>query len=95
VELLSDIEMYNFFTKAKRDGICTVGEKNFSNTYNQQNKEIIYIDMNSLYPTAMTFPMPIGEYSWVSIDEAQKALKDYNFQSDYGYYLEVDIEIPK
>jgi hypothetical protein len=95
IELLSDNEMYEFFSKAKRGGICSVGEKNFSNTYNQPNKVVICIDINSLYPFAMILPLPIGEYSWVSIEEAEKALKTYNFQSDYGYYLEVDIEIPK
>jgi hypothetical protein len=99
IELLSDNEMYEFFSKAKRGGICSVGEKNFSNTYKQPNKVVICIDINSLYPTAMILLLPIGEYSWVLIEElqptAEKSLKTYNFESDYGYYLEVDIEIPK
>ena len=62
---------------------------------------IIYIDANSLYPTVMCMPLPIGDYEKLSIqeDEGLKDLKDilnnYTDDSSTGYLIEVDFMVPK
>jgi hypothetical protein len=60
--------MLEFFQRAKRGGMCSVGEWTFANVYNLNNYCIIGFDMNALYPTAMTYPMPLGDYKWMSPD---------------------------
>jgi hypothetical protein len=44
----------------------------------------------------MMFPLPCGEFVWVDPEEAIKALETYDVNtSPIGYYMEVDIEVPK
>lgn len=101
IETLTNLEMYNFFSNAKRGGMCSIGEICYANVYNKDNECIIGLDMNALYPTSMLFPLPIGDYQWVSIEEGMKALEDYDFNKfydatyKYGYYFEVDISVPQ
>jgi hypothetical protein len=96
LELITDIDMFHFISSALRGGMCSVGEINFSNVYNRKGYHIIGFDMNSLYPTVMRFPLPKGEFQWVSVDEGIRMLSEYKLtESEYGYYLEVDIEVPK
>jgi hypothetical protein len=76
--------------------MCSVGELTFANVHNKSDETIVGFDMNALYPTAMLFPLPCGDFSWVDPEEAMKALDTYDVhKSEYGYYLEVDIEVPK
>jgi hypothetical protein len=96
IGLISDKTMYDFFHSAIRGGMCSVGELTFANVHNKTDETIIGFDMNALYPTAMLFPLPCGEFSWVDVEEAKNALETYDiYTSDYGYYYEVDIEVPK
>jgi hypothetical protein len=98
IEVLSDEERFDFFMQAKRGGVCSIGEKNFSNVYQRPGYIIIGLDMTSLYPCAMRFPLPIGEYEWVSEDEGYYALysSEYDWKnSNIEYYLEVDLICPE
>jgi hypothetical protein len=96
VGVLSDNSMYDFFHSAIRGGMCSVGELTYANVYGKSNEIIIGFDMNALYPRAMMFPLPCGDFAWVEPEEAIKALETYNVDdSKIGYYLEVVIEVPK
>jgi len=61
---------------------------------------IIYIDANSLYPTTMCMPLPIGDYKKLDIVEGEgvpmvnEILSSYKDDSQTGYFIEVDFEIP-
>jgi len=95
VEVLSDNEMYDFFRKAIRGGMCSVGELTYANVYNKPGEHIIGFDMNALYPTAMLFPLPVGDYEWLDPNLGYYLLETYDINSsEYGYYLECDIEVP-
>jgi hypothetical protein len=44
----------------------------------------------------MTFPLPVGEYTWVTPEECQQVLNNPNIKDfeNIGYFLEVDLECP-
>jgi hypothetical protein len=95
IEILSDNQIYDFFRSAIRGGMCSVGELTYYNLYNKTNEYIIGFDMNALYPTAMLYPLPVGEYKWLDPDVGYDLLQTYNItESEYGYYFECDIEVP-
>jgi hypothetical protein len=88
--------MYEFFHSAIRGGMCSVGELTYANVYGKKDEIINGFDMDALYPRAMMFPLPCGDFAWVKPEEAMKALATYDPNSSpIGYYLEVDIEVPK
>ena len=69
----------------------------------QDTTWITYVDVNSLYPTAMCEMMPEGDYKAVNLDEDPERalialhhiLDNYEDDSTIGYMLVVDHEIPK
>jgi hypothetical protein len=98
IQVMWDLEMYDFFRDALRGGYCFIGELTYANVYNTSDQCIVGFDMNSLYPTAMLHPMPISDFEWISGEEAKAVLLDTSYQwleSDTGYWLEVDIECPQ
>ena len=65
------------------------------------NKDIIssylmYLDANNLYGWAMSQKLPINGFKWVEKSKLsrfnERFIKNYNENSDIGYFLEVDIE---
>jgi hypothetical protein len=64
IGVLSDSTMYEFFHSAIRGGMCSVGELTFANVYGNNDEIIIGFYMNALYPRAMMFPLPRGEFVW-------------------------------
>jgi hypothetical protein len=98
IQVLWDLSMFDFFRDSLRGGYCSVGEITYANVCGKKDECIVNLDMNSLYPTAMRFPMPHSEFTWISGEEGERILYDshYNWEKDdYGYWLEVDIECPK
>jgi hypothetical protein len=96
IGILSDNTMYDFFHSAIRGGMCSVGELTFANDHGKTDEIIIGFDMNALYPRVMMFPLPCGDFAWVDPLEAINAIETYDVNaSPVGYYLEVDIEVPK
>ena len=57
----------------------------------------IYTDYNNLYGKAMSEKLPVDEFEWVEdiseIDE--NFIKNYDEDSNIGYFIEADIEYPK
>jgi hypothetical protein len=88
-------DIHYFIYNAIRGGICSVGEITYVNVYNKPGETIVGFDMNALYPTAMMYPLPCGEFQWVYPEEAEKAITEYDLTtSQYGYYIECDIHVP-
>ena len=67
--------------------------------YNK-NKEALhfqYWNLNNLYGWAMSQMVPVNNFEWTK-DTSQfnkNFIKNYNEESDEGYFLEVDIPHPK
>ena len=64
---------------------------------NNESSYIIYMDANDLYGYAMFKKLPVDGFEWVedlsTIDE--DFIKNYDENSNKGYFIEVDIDYPK
>ena len=102
LELITDHEMFDFVESAKRGGISMI-----SNRYGEANnvcmgdgydptKEssfIQYMDANSLYPTVMRGPLPVGKYAWGEM--SVEKIRAWTPDCDWGAFVEMDTEYPE
>lgn len=104
LELLTDIDMINFFKKGIRGGISQCSERKhianniFLPNYNPEEPSsfITYLDATNLYGHSMSQPLPTGGFKWLC-DEEIINLDIANIADDNpeGYILEVDIHYPE
>ena len=101
LELLTDINMYNFVTRGIRGGIvqCCKRHSIANNKYvsdydsSKESNYLIYLDVNNLYGHAMSQYLPYKNFEWVeNIDDFN--LDDVKHDSPTGYILEVDLDYP-
>ena len=105
LELISDIDMLLIIEKGIRGGICqsifrnAKADDKYMIDYDE-NKEfsfLIYTDYNNLYGKTMSEKLPVDGLEWVEdisvIDE--NFIKNYNEDSNVGYFIEADIEYPR
>ena len=107
LELLTDIDMLLMVEKGTRGGICQAIHRyaKANNKYMKNyDKDIIssylmYLDANNLYGWAMSQKLPVNGFKWVEKSRLsrfnERFIKNYNKNSDIGYFLEVDIDYPK
>ena len=64
---------------------------------NKESKYLNYWDVNNLYSWAMSQKSPVNDFNWVEdISEFDESfMKNYNKESDEGYFLDVDIQSPE
>ena len=64
---------------------------------NNESPYIEYLDANNLYGWAMSQNLPVNGFKWVEKSSRfnEIFIKNYNENSDIGYFLEVDIDYPK
>ena len=63
---------------------------------NKESSYIQYWDVNNLYGWAMLQKLPVNNFEWIK-DTSQfneDFIKNYNEESDEGYFLEVDVQYP-
>ena len=98
LQLISEenIEMFRFFERQIRGGVSTVFHR-FSQANNKfqedfdltkPSKFIVYLDANSLYPTAMMQPLPVDGFEWLKKSALKNWEKIVNSE-DVGCTLEV------
>ena len=97
--------MLLMFEKATRGGICQAIHRyaKVNNKYMKNyDKEIIpsylmYLDANNLYGWAMSLKLPVNGFKWVKkISKFNEMfIRNYDENSDKGYFLEVDVDYPK
>lgn len=110
VELFTDIDKMLFVEKGVRGGIsqCSKRHSEANNEYmgtdydkNKLSKYLMYFDVNNLYGWAMTQPLPISDYSWIStdfyenIEEFESNVLKIPDDAEYGFMFEIDIEYPQ
>ena len=104
LELMTDIDMYQFIEKGMRGGISYISHRHglannkYMKGYDKKapSKYIMYLDANNLYGWAMSQHLPTGNFKWMSkkkIDELD--LAKYKDDSNRGLILEVDLKYPK
>ena len=91
--------------KATRGGICQAihryakANNKYMKNYDKNitSSYLIYLDANNLYGWAMSQKLPVDGFQWVE-DLSQfkeHLIKNYDENSNKGYFLEVDVEYPK
>ena len=105
LELITDVDMLLMIEKEIKGGIChsvyrhAKANNKFMKIYdvNNESSYIIYMDANNLYGYAMFKKLPVDGFQWVedlsTIDE--DFIKNYDENSNIGYFIEVDIDYPK
>ena len=91
--------------KGSRGGICHAIHRyaKVNNKYMEEydkNKESSYLkqcDVNNLYGWAISQKLSINNFEWIE-DMSQfnkDFIRNYNEESDEGYYLEFDVQYPE
>ena len=102
LELITDIDMYLMIEKGIRGGISMISHRyakandpRMGDEYDasKPTSTLLYLDANSLYPTAMCEPLPIDQFSMVDNLDAFDVTQVAD-DAEYGYVLEIDANIP-
>jgi hypothetical protein len=100
IELLTDIDIVNFFETVTSGGVCQVSKRysrannKYMKNYNKnlQSKYIYYTDVNNLYGTAMCMNMPISNFEWLNQSEIDSIINNgiekLDEESEYGYVFD-------
>ena len=58
---------------------------------------LMYLDANNLYGWAISQKLPVSGFEWVDklFQFKECFIKNYDEDSNKGYFLEVDVEYPK
>ena len=101
LELITDHEMFDFVESAKRGGISMISNRYgaANNKYmgdghdpTKESSYIQYQDANSLYPTVMRGPLPVGKFAWGHKSVAE--ILEWTPDCDWGAFVELDTEYP-
>jgi hypothetical protein len=69
LELITDMDMYNFIEKSVRGGLSYIAQREATATEDpsdsQKNSFIGYWDVNNLYGKSMSMPQPLCKYEWI------------------------------
>ena len=105
LELLTDIDMLLIAEKGIRGGICQATHRHAkaNNKYmknydkNIKSSYIVFLDANNLYGWAISQNLHVNGFKWVkNLSEFNEDLiKNYDENSDKGYFLKVDVEYSK
>ena len=80
----------NRYAKANNEYIKSY-DKNIESSY------LMYLDANNMYGWAMFQKLPVDGFKWIKkLFEFNKGfIKNYDEESNKGYFLEVDVEYPE
>ena len=103
LELLTD--MLLMVEKGISGGICHAiysyvkANNNYMKDYdkNIESSYLMYLDANNLYGWAMSQKLPVDGFKWIKklFEFNEDFIKNYDEDSNKGYFLEVDVEYPK
>ena len=104
-EPISDIDILLMIEERIKGGIChsVLRHAKANNKYmkdydkNKNDSFLIYTDYNDLYGKAMPAKLPIDGFEWVedlSVIDVD-FIKNYDEDSNVGYFIKADIEYPK
>jgi hypothetical protein len=102
IELLTDIDMYNFVESGIRGGLSQISKRyaKANNKYMQQydpskkDEYILYLDANNLYGYAMCEYLPKGNFKWNEDEWTTDKILQLDDRGDKGYIFSVDIHYP-
>ena len=104
LQLITDVDMYNFVENGIRRGISMISTRNaqanspsFPDTYDSSlpNQNPIYLDANNLYWWAMSQSLPTHGFRFLKQDEISALkLQELSDDAEDGYIFEVDLHYP-
>jgi len=104
LDLLTDPEAYLMIEHSLRGGIATISQR-YASANNplvegyddsQPSRYITYLDANSLYATAQSEPLPVGNFRFLDADEVRNFdLDSIEANAEIGYIVECDLEYPE
>ena len=105
LELLTDIDMLLMVEIGIRGGTCyaihqyTKANNKYIKDYdkNKESSCLKYWDVNNLHGWAMSQKRPVNKFKWIenNFKFNEDFIKNYNAESDEGYFIEVDIQYPE
>ena len=105
LELLTDYHMLLLVEEGIRGGMCqsthsyAKANNKYMKNYDKsiESSYLTYLDANNLYGWAMSQKLPVNGFKWENDLSRfnEDFIKNYNENSDIGYFLEVDVEYPK
>ena len=104
LELMIDVDMYQFIEKGMRGGVSYIANRygkannKYMKEYNEKapSKYIMHLDANNLYGWAMSQSLPTGGFRWLTGKEINKLdLGKYKTDGKKGLIPEVDLEYPQ
>ena len=104
LELMTDIDMFQFIEKGMRGGISYIANRygkannKYMKNYDKKapSKYIMYLDSNNLYGFSMSQYLPTGNFRWLTEKQINNTnLDKYEKDSKKGLILEVDLKYPK
>ena len=90
LDLLTDIDMFSKVEKGIRRGICHSIFRYAKVIY----LYLQYLDVKNLYGWEISQKLPVNNFEWIE-DTSQfneDFIKNYDKESDEGYFLEVDVQ---
>ena len=106
VELLTDPDMHLFVESSIRGGVATISSRHAlsNNSYlppehydpSEERSYVIYADANNLYGLALSRPLPISDFKFLSDEEIEQLdIMNVPRDCDTGFISEVDLEYPE
>ena len=105
LELLTNVDMLLMIESGIRGGMCqsihryAEANNKYMNNYDKSIKSsyLMYLDANKLYGWTMSEKLSVNGFKWEKDLSRfnENFIKNFNENSDVGYFLEVDIEHPK
>ena len=103
IGLMTDPEMYLMIKNSMRGGIATISHRhskannplveNFDDT--DKRRYIIYLDANSLYATAQSQSLTVGDFRFLDDEEIRRfELNNIEPDGEVVYFVECDLEYP-
>ena len=107
LELIDDMEQYMFIENGIRGGLTFIG-KRYAKANHEHSDEfdiskdktfISYLDANNLYGLAMTCPLPMGGFRFLTEQEVscfdKHKILSLSDNSEEGFIFEVDLDYPQ
>ena len=102
LELLTDYQMLLMIEEGIRGGMCqsthryAKANNKYMKNYDKsiESSYLTYLDANNLYEWSMSQKLPVNGFMWYNYlsEFNEDFIKNYNENSDVGYFLEVDVE---
>ena len=105
LKLLTDIKMLKMVEKGNRGRICNIihryakANNKYMRDFNksEESSYLKYWVVNNLYRWLMSQKLPVNKFEWIEKTSQlnKDFIKNYNTESDEGYFFEVNVQYPE